>query len=193
MSAVSSAAVPRTRERILDVALDLFAEEGYSGTTVTEIERRAGLSPGSGSFYRHFPSKEEVLRAAVAREVERLRAEIAAAQAAPPPARTTRRTSASPAVTRALGDIRLYDRLMLLMFTEGDRVPGLRPGDHRRAPAARARGWTGTTVPRWPGPHRVGGYHLFSLVQGRPFEDIPEAEFLEAVARVTGRSLRRSS
>ena len=81
VSGVSTAAVPRTRERILDVALDLFAEEGFSGTTITEVERRAGLSPGSGSFYRHFPSKEVLLTAAVEREVERLRAEIAAVQA----------------------------------------------------------------------------------------------------------------
>ncbi len=84
---MSTAAVPRTRERILDVALDLFAEDGFSGTTVTEVERRAGLSPGSGSFYRHFPSKEALLTAAVEREVERVRAEIAACGTPGPPTR----------------------------------------------------------------------------------------------------------
>jgi hypothetical protein len=30
----------------------------------------------------------------------------------------------------------------------------------------------------------LGGYHLFSLMQDRPFEDIPEADFVAAVARV---------
>ena len=30
----------------------------------------------------------------------------------------------------------------------------------------------------------LGGYHLFSLMQGRPFEDIPEDEFVAAVAKV---------
>ena len=184
MSAVSSAAVPRTRERILDVALGLFAEEGFSGTTITEVERRAGLSPGSGSFYRHFPSKEELLRAAVAREVERIRAQIAEAQAAPPPALDDPEDERIAGLTRALGYIRLYDRLLRLMFTDGDRVPEL-----RQAITDALRG-SGQGVDWADGPEvglaltALGGYHLFSLMQGRPFEDIPESEFVEAVARV---------
>ena len=60
-----------TRERILDAALELFAEEGFQGTTISEVERRVGLTPGTGSFYRHFPSKEALLQAAVDSEVER--------------------------------------------------------------------------------------------------------------------------
>ncbi|MDX1511907.1 MAG: TetR family transcriptional regulator [Nitriliruptorales bacterium] len=50
-----------TRERILTEALRLFAERGVDGTAVTDIEAAAGLSPGSGSFYRHFSSKQDVL------------------------------------------------------------------------------------------------------------------------------------
>ena len=64
-------AVP-TRERILDVAWDLFLRQGFAGTTVTQIEAAAQLSPGSGSFYRHFRSKQDVLQAVVDREVERI-------------------------------------------------------------------------------------------------------------------------
>ena len=60
-----------TRERILDRSLELFARQGVAGTTVVEIERAAGLSPGSGSFYRHFPNKEAVLVAVIEREVAR--------------------------------------------------------------------------------------------------------------------------
>jgi AcrR family transcriptional regulator len=60
-----------TRDRIVDAAWSAFQARGFDGTTVTEIEAGAGLSPGSGGFYRHFSSKEEVLRAAVDREVER--------------------------------------------------------------------------------------------------------------------------
>ena len=73
-----------TRERLLDVALDLFAEEGFRGTTITEVERRAGLTPGTGSFYRHFASKEDLLRAAVDREVERGMVDVEASRAAAP-------------------------------------------------------------------------------------------------------------
>jgi AcrR family transcriptional regulator len=54
-----------TRERIIDEALRLFAEKGYSATAVAEIEAASGLSPGAGGLYRHFRSKEEVLAAAI--------------------------------------------------------------------------------------------------------------------------------
>lgn len=60
-----------TRTRILDTALRLFVTRGSEGVAVTAIEEGAGLSPGSGSFYRHFRSKEDVLAAVVDREVDR--------------------------------------------------------------------------------------------------------------------------
>ncbi|ROO84922.1 TetR family transcriptional regulator [Actinocorallia herbida] len=63
--------VSPTRARILDAALELIQRHGFGGTTVTGIEELAGLSPGSGSFYRHFRSKEEVFRAVLERELER--------------------------------------------------------------------------------------------------------------------------
>ena len=50
----------KTRDRILDVAIELFLREGFKGTPITDIERRAGLAAGTGSFYRHFPSKDAV-------------------------------------------------------------------------------------------------------------------------------------
>lgn len=63
-----------TKERILDAALRLFARQGVAATTVVEIEREAGLSPGSGSFYRHYDNRDEVLRAVIEREVGRVEA-----------------------------------------------------------------------------------------------------------------------
>ncbi len=60
-----------TRDRILDAALELIQQQGFGGTTVTDIEELAGLSPGSGSFYRHFRSKEEVFREVFERELAR--------------------------------------------------------------------------------------------------------------------------
>jgi len=56
----------RTRARILDAALGLFAERGFHGTAVPLIAERAQV--GAGSIYRHFESKEvlvnEVFRSA---------------------------------------------------------------------------------------------------------------------------------
>lgn len=56
-----------TRDRIVSEAMRLFAEHGYRGTSVADLESAAGLSPGSGSLYTHFRTKEEVLAAAVER------------------------------------------------------------------------------------------------------------------------------
>jgi AcrR family transcriptional regulator len=60
-----------TRMRILDAALSQFVSRGVDAVAVTDLEKAAGLSPGSGSFYRHFRSKRDVLAAVVGREIER--------------------------------------------------------------------------------------------------------------------------
>ncbi len=43
----------------------LFAEGGFDATSVGEIESAAGLQPRRGALYKHFPSKEALLEAAV--------------------------------------------------------------------------------------------------------------------------------
>jgi AcrR family transcriptional regulator len=48
--------VARTRAQIVDVALDLFIEQGYEMTTMEEIAARAEV--GSSTLYRYFPSKD---------------------------------------------------------------------------------------------------------------------------------------
>jgi AcrR family transcriptional regulator len=57
-------------ERILREAMRLFADKGYERTSIADIQRAAGLHPGSGALYKHFPSKEAVLRAGIDRFVE---------------------------------------------------------------------------------------------------------------------------
>jgi AcrR family transcriptional regulator len=47
----------RTRERILEAALALFADRGYEATTMRDVAREAGTSLGLA--YRYFVSKEE--------------------------------------------------------------------------------------------------------------------------------------
>jgi AcrR family transcriptional regulator len=61
-----------TKERIVDEAIKLFAQRGFRGTTVGEIEQAAGLAPRSGGLYKHFRSKDEVLEAVIARHVGEL-------------------------------------------------------------------------------------------------------------------------
>jgi AcrR family transcriptional regulator len=47
----------RTRERILEAALGLFADRGFEATTMRDVAREAGASLGLA--YRYFASKEE--------------------------------------------------------------------------------------------------------------------------------------
>lgn len=61
-----------TRDRLLDAAIALFASQGYSSTSVADIQQACGLSPGSGALYKHFPSKKALLQEATRRHVEQM-------------------------------------------------------------------------------------------------------------------------
>src|SRR5207244_2261335 len=49
----------RTRAAIVDAALALFSEQGFTETTVDAIAERADV--GRRTFFRYFPAKESVL------------------------------------------------------------------------------------------------------------------------------------
>ena len=112
-----------TADRIVDAGIHLFAERGYQGTTVGEIERAAGLTPRAGALYKHFPSKEAVLEAAFERHVAELEGLHSAIELMP------------------LGDMRAELTLLIrwgfqmlerqtdlrrIVITEGDRFPRLK-------------------------------------------------------------------
>jgi AcrR family transcriptional regulator len=73
-----------TRDRLLDEAMRLFGERGYDATSVAEIERSAGLTPGAGGLFHHFRTKEEVLVAGIDRQLRRLEAVRQIRGAVPP-------------------------------------------------------------------------------------------------------------
>src|SRR6202167_2044447 len=50
-----------TRERILDIALDLFTEHGYDKTSLREIADQLGFT--KAALYYHFERKEDILLA----------------------------------------------------------------------------------------------------------------------------------
>lgn len=50
---------PGARERLVLAAVELFTEQGYDATTVTEIAERAGVT--KSTFFRYFPDKRELL------------------------------------------------------------------------------------------------------------------------------------
>jgi len=49
----------------------LFADKGFAGTTIGDLEAAAGLTRRGGGFYRHFASKEDVLAAGVDAHIAR--------------------------------------------------------------------------------------------------------------------------
>ena len=63
--------VPDTRQRILEVALDLFGDRGYAGASVADITARLGIS--KAALYHHFASKDEILQALVTTPLARFR------------------------------------------------------------------------------------------------------------------------
>jgi AcrR family transcriptional regulator len=50
---------PDTRTRLLAAAMELFVLQGYAGTGLAQIARKAGVLPGS--LYYFFPTKEDLL------------------------------------------------------------------------------------------------------------------------------------
>ena len=51
-----SAKAEKTREKILDTALRHFLKDGFSGASLRNIVRDAGLT--TGAFYKYYPTKE---------------------------------------------------------------------------------------------------------------------------------------
>lgn len=52
-----------TKERILETALELFAEKGYSGTSMSDIAKRLGFT--KAALYKHYTGKQEIFEALV--------------------------------------------------------------------------------------------------------------------------------
>lgn len=64
----------RTRRRILDAASHEFAVHGYGGASLRRIAAAAGLQVGS--LYFHFPTKDDLVAAALVDGVESARAQL---------------------------------------------------------------------------------------------------------------------
>jgi AcrR family transcriptional regulator len=84
------------RARLLEATVECLVEVGFGRTSTTLISERAGVS--RGAQLHHFPTKNDLVVAAVAHLTEVRGAELAAAAAAVPPAHRTRD------VLRMLGD-----------------------------------------------------------------------------------------
>ena len=77
-----------TRARIQQVALEMFAEQGYERTSLREIAERLGVT--KAALYYHFKSKEDIVRSFTEDYFERIDALIAWGKDQPPTARIGR-------------------------------------------------------------------------------------------------------
>ncbi len=84
------------RARLMEATIECLVERGFGGTSTTLISQRAGVS--RGAQLHHFPTKNDLVVAAVGHLTEVRGAELAAAAAAVPVAHRTRD------VLRMLGD-----------------------------------------------------------------------------------------
>jgi len=108
---------PNTRARLVTAAVDLFAEQGYDATTVSEIAERAG-GLTKMTFFRHFADKREVLFAG--QEIHRrlLADAIAAAPAEATPLEAT--SAGLEALTGTFTDERREFSARLLAVVAGN-------------------------------------------------------------------------
>ncbi len=65
------------RARLLEATVELLVEKGYAGTSTTLVSERAGVS--RGAQLHHFPTKQDLVVAAVLHVTEVRGAELAAA------------------------------------------------------------------------------------------------------------------
>ena len=65
------------RARLLEATVELLVEKGYAGTSTTLVSERAGVS--RGAQLHHFPTKQDLVVAAVRHVTEVRGAELAAA------------------------------------------------------------------------------------------------------------------
>ncbi|MFM8304121.1 MAG: TetR/AcrR family transcriptional regulator [Actinomycetota bacterium] len=174
----------QTRERILDAALTLFLERGIAGTTVSDIERAVGLAAGTGSFYRHFPSKEAIVVPAFERGLAQAAEAIAEERARPVDAEDSHERAVADLQDR-LADMHRIQPLWTLLMLERAQYPEL------ERVFARAL-WMGAwDVDLADDPARpitlaaLAGFHMLSLLDGSPYRDVDPGEFIAALVALT--------
>ena len=116
-----------TRERLVTEGLRLFAQRGYKGTSVGDIEEAAGLTPRAGGMYRHFASKRELLEAAIESHVTHTEAVFDIVELMPT---GDPRAEVVLLARWALREMRTKEDLSRILMRDGDQIPDLRDQYH---------------------------------------------------------------
>lgn len=120
-------------DRLLQAATQVFMEKGYDAASMGEIAARAHAS--KETFYRHFPTKDELFRAVVIRRAERVAQGLSTALLAHEPPEKA---------------LTAFGELMITQMVSNDAV-----AFHRVLGMARERFPDLLQLYRATGPHRV--------------------------------------
>lgn len=122
-----------TKERILDVAEELFAEHGFTGTSLRRITSEAGVNLAAVNY--HFGSKEALLEAVFARTLDVMNGErlarldevVREAGEEGPPLEEILRAFVLPTIRMARDPrSRMFRKLTMRIHAEPDQVVVLR-------------------------------------------------------------------
>jgi AcrR family transcriptional regulator len=172
-----------TRERILAAAFDLFVDRGFEGTTISAIERAVGLAAGTGSFYRHFPSKDAVFVASIecyGREhIDELLRAFDELHRVEDPAEWLGRY-----YRMRLDEVRRFGPVWRLIIAEGERFPDL--GTTFTAALELDQwnlGWEHSPVPAIAMAALVGYANLAEL-EDSPYNNIAADDFIDSLVEL---------
>jgi len=137
-----------TRDRIERAAIQLFAERGVDATSVRDISRAVGIS--EGALYRHFTSKDELVRETFQRHYVRFTARLEALARA----ETTARGKLAAMIR---GFCQAHDEdpalFRFLLFVQHGQLNQLAPGTPTPVEAVRAVVADGISSNEIPGQH----------------------------------------
>jgi AcrR family transcriptional regulator len=179
-------------ESLLAVAVEVFNERGYDGTSMEDLSRRLGIA--KSAIYHHVAGKEELLALALDRALAGLADAVAATRAQPGPALDRLehlvRQSVAVLVDRlpyvtlllrvrgntevqraALARRRSFDRFVADLVREAEREGSIRP-DVDPAITARLLFGMVNSLAEWIRPGRRAGAELADAVCAVAFDGL---------------------
>jgi AcrR family transcriptional regulator len=171
---------PNTRARILAAALDLFLERGFDSTTISDIERAVGLAAGTGSFYRHFRSKDDVFVAAIQRSateyIEHFLTVLQELDRIEDPVERLRRD-----FHMRLAAMQTFEPIVRLVTAERERFPELQKTFTTGLELDQWKlGWEEHPLPAIVLAALVG-YGELSQLSDSPYHELPADDFIDAL------------